>query len=224
MKYLLLSALTFLSLSTYASDPYYEISAVVSEELVDDYQLSPLGGQSLASDRSKSDIQTIIAAVDNIIALGEIIYKVVEKGRAVVDLAYQPMDFLPTDDGEIVRPFSLENWAMPKSKKYRIKFINKLKMVVVDFIYSVNINYGGQFQGKGQYLSGVQIVPELVDVSWGFNFDAAFSLITLVNHGTKDDPNVGATLLLEYSVDNVITNIQKKISFHVTGGGEIKKI
>lgn len=208
--------------STFASNSYFEIDSVVSEELVA-FNSYPLLDVSPSIDGTKSDITTIIGAIDDIVALGEKIYKIAEKGRAVVTLKYEPINVLPISDGEIVNPLDMENWSIPMSKKYRIKFINKLKMVVIDFIYSVNINYGGQFQGSGRYLSGVQIVPELVDVAWGFNFDASFGLISLVNHGTKENPIVGATLLLNYSINNLVSNIQNKVSFHVTGSGEIHK-
>jgi len=54
-------------------------------------------------------------------------------------------------------------------------------MNVVDFTFRVVFLYGGNYQGKGKYLTGITVIPSNVDVMWGYKFDCKVSIPDTVN-------------------------------------------
>jgi hypothetical protein len=55
------------------------------------------------------------------------------------------------------------------------------QMKVVEFTYKLIYLYGGRYQNKGLFLTGVTVVPAQISVLWGFNFDCKVSIPTTVN-------------------------------------------
>lgn len=86
-------------------------------------------------------------------------------------------------------------------------------MKVVEFSYKLVYLYGGRYQNKGRYLTGVTVIPAQISVLWGFNFNCKVSIPTTVNSGTPDDPVAGMQVQLQWSVGNVINKNQVRFTF-----------
>lgn len=230
---LLLGSVTLSSWATANHDeqtnPYFELSTVQIVKIAENDAPTNeiLLEKSLTQEKfSGGEIGEVIAVADQIIAFGERVYKLIEKGRPVVRTSYAPISVLPkaARGQPAIEPFDLDNWQMPRSAKYKITYKNGFGMTVVSFTYNVNFAYGGKFNGVGAYITDAQIVPEDLLVQWGFTFEATSKLVGIVNHGSKANPNAGATLIISYSVDSVISSSKSNVSYHLTGRGGLTEI
>lgn len=165
----------------------------------------------------------IIGVARDLIALGEDIYKLVIKGKPSNTTKYAPLSVVPkAANGEPVDIMETENWQMPKKRTFEILYENLYGMDVVKFRYSVIYSYGGSYDGRGAYLTAVQIIPESVSTLFGYDFTATMKLGGVQNMGTRIDPVAGATVLLEYTVSTVLKANNEVDTFFVTGEGGFK--
>ena len=176
-------------------------------------------GQVHASDAGK-----VIGLAKELGALGEDIYKLVQKGKPHNMTSYSPISVIPRVNGNNVDIFETENWKMPTRATYEIIYKNLFGMEVVKFRYSVIFSYGGTYQGKGAYLTATQIVPVSIMTSFGFDFSAIMKLQGIQNHGTKENPVAGAIITMEYTVETVIQASLESDSYHLTGRGGFKQL
>lgn len=170
------------------------------------------------------NVGQVIAVAKELVALGEKVYELVNKGRPVVSTSYAPITVLPKSNGMVVDVLDTENWRMPVSRTYKITYENLYGMDVVTFRYKVIFAYGGSYNGKGAYVTSAQIVPETVSVNWGFNFTANMKLGGIQNHGTKERPVAGAIMQMEYTVSNILKSDTTVDSYHVTGTGGFREL
>lgn len=165
----------------------------------------------------------VLMVTKELIALGKEIYKIVDAGRPVVKVESEPVDILPRNEhGVTFDRLSLENWKAPKAKTYRVKMKNLYGVTTVDFKFMIIFSYGGQLDGKGKYIAGAQIKPKLVDVKWGYTFEAEYKLETILNEGSSKDPVVGAILELDYGISTVMQDRKKNVTFYINGNGDLQ--
>jgi hypothetical protein len=86
------------------------------------------------------------------------------------------------------------------------------------------MSYGGKFAGKGAYITNAQIIPENINVVWGYTFNAKMSLVGLTNLGTDEEPIAGATLVLSYSVSTVLREDKNNMTIFISGDGTIQQM
>ena len=163
----------------------------------------------------------LVVAIEEIINLGKKIWEIVEAGRPVVDVKTDVADALPKG---IENWGVLENWRTPISKTYEVEYKNLLGMKVVRFSYRILYTYGGSYQGKGQYLTRITVVPADLYVAWGFNFSATAQVPSVTNAGTNLDPLAAAELLVKWSIDNPINHAESTESYYVRGDGILKDL
>jgi hypothetical protein len=166
----------------------------------------------------------VISVARDIVALGEDIYRLVIKGKPTNQTSYAPISVIPRADGKAVDILDTENWRAPVKRTYQVVYENVYGIDVVTFRYSVIYSYGGSYNGKGAYLTAVQIIPESVRTLFGFDFTATMKLGGIQNQGTRENPNAGATLLMEYTVSSIMNAQNVVDSFFVTGKGLFKKL
>jgi hypothetical protein len=170
------------------------------------------------------NVGEVIAIANEIVALGERIYNLVDKGRPTNKLDYSPISILPKVNGVVADILDTEGWRAPVKRSYRIAWKNLYGMEVVIFKYSVIYSYGGTYNGRGAYLTATQIIPDYSSVSFGFDFSASMKLVGLQNHGTKSSPIAGAVIQLEYSISNMLKADTYSDTFHITGQGSFKSL
>ena len=173
---------------------------------------------------SSGSIGKIIAVGKDLIALGESVYKLVDKGRPSNQTTYAPISVLPRINGEYADIFETENWKAPKKKTYSITYTNFYGMDVVKFRYSVIFAYGGSFNGVGAYITSAQIIPESIMTSFGFDFTASMKLGGMTNIGTKANPEASIILTLEYTVETILQASFEADSYTLTGKGVVKSL
>lgn len=166
----------------------------------------------------------IITTAKDVVALGEAIYELLNKGRPKITTEYAPISVVPRDptSKEIIDPFELEGFSMPTERRFNAKVKNKVGQEVVNFNYKLMYSYGGSYNGKGKYLTGVIIVPGNIRAKRGWIVDSSMKLSGIMNHGTKDSPVAGAVLNIKYAIHSMFQAFERNDTIHITGKGEMK--
>jgi len=185
-------------------------------------KVADLNPAELEKEVTEKNLGEVVMVADTMIALGKKIWPIVEAGAPVVSARTQSISVLPKASSDAF--YELENWQAPKAVKYRIIFENLFGVSVIDFTYIVTFQAGGTFEGKGVYLTGVNIIPHTIAVAWGFNFDAETKLSDITNRGTKLNPVAGATFEIKFVIKSVLKEIQSTRTFHVAGDGSFQSL
>lgn len=166
----------------------------------------------------------VITVSRDLVALGEDLYRLVIKGKPSNQTSYAPLSVIPRVNGQAVDILDTERWRMPVKRSYIVSYQNLYGVDVVTFKYSILYSSHGQYDGKGAYLTAVQIIPESVRTLFGFDFTATMKLGGIQNQGTRANPIAGATLLMEYTVSSVMNAINKVDTYFITGLGQFKRL
>lgn len=165
----------------------------------------------------------VISIARDLVALGEDIYRLVIKGKPSNTTSYAPISVVPRVNGEIVDILDTDRWTAPVKRTFKVVYKNTYGVEVVQFTYSVLYSYNGSYDGKGAYLTSVQIIPERVRTLFGFDFTATMKLGGIVNQGTRANPIAGATLLMEYTVSSLVVAHNQTETFFINGRGSFRK-
>lgn len=165
----------------------------------------------------------IIGNIADLVALGEEIYTLVDKGRPTNSTVYIPISVIPKVSGQPVDLLDTENWPRPTKKTYEITYKNPFGAEVVKFRYSLFYTVGGTYDGKGAYITALQIIPESVRTLYGWEFFATMRIGSIQNVGTRANPVAGITIMLEYHVTTMVEARQGVKTFFLTGKGVLKK-
>ncbi|WP_408096749.1 hypothetical protein ACJVC5_17065 [Peredibacter sp. HCB2-198] len=170
------------------------------------------------------DAGRVIAIARDLVALGEEVYRLVDHGRPHNVTEYAPISVVPRINGKPADVFETEGWRAPTKKTYKVSYDNLYGVTVVDFKYSVVYSYGGHFNGAGAYLTAVQIIPEYVKTLFGFDFTATMKLGGIQNQGTRNNPIAGATIIMEYTISNILQAVNRADAYFITGQGGFKRL
>ena len=163
------------------------------------------------------ELDTAEVILDKILAIGRKVWAVVEANKPVVSFTNQTASALPQG---VQSWQQLSGWQTPRAFVYRVNYENLYGISVVDFSYRVTYTPAGNVNGRGRYLSNVTIVPNSLDVSWGYTFNANASIVNTVNTGSASEPVAGMELLLTWSIDTVLKHNQSTTSYFVRGDGQ----
>lgn len=156
-----------------------------------------------------------------IISLGEKIWAIIEKNKPVVTQNYSAVSAVPQG---IKTWEELLDWSEPVIRMYKLAYTNKFKQHVVDFNFRVAYTFNGSYNGKGKYLSRVEIDPSILNVMWGYKFNASGEALNITNVGTKDAPLAAMEIRLNWSVDTVLKHMQESVRFYIRGDGLFKDL
>jgi len=160
-------------------------------------------------------------SLGDIIQLGTKIWEIIEKNRPVVTQNYSAVSAVPVG----VKTWDeLENWSEPTIKIYKLVYKNVYKMKVVEFEYRVAFTPNGTYNGKGKYLSRVEVEPKTLNVAWGYKFNASGMVLNVTNAGTKDSPLAAMELNLNWSVDSVLKHMGQSVRYYIRGDGLFKNL
>jgi len=221
------------------SNPYFEIKKVSIKEISSlemmnsnlnsnedkdvealDYLMPEIGSRNVLG-----GLDNVILVIDKLLAIGQKITPIIEKGRPVVNAnPMAPISVLPKIETTDSIWSDMAGWSVPTTRHYKITYTNGFNSVVVSFVYSVTFQWGGSYKGVGQYLTGVRATARDISVSWGFDLDASSTLIQISNMGSGQFPIAGATVEISYSVKNMLKVLITREAFHVTGDGKIFKL
>lgn len=192
----------------------YEVSRLDDDGAVLDTQsfiVKPQDGATGVPELDEADL-----VLDKIINMGKKVWAIVEANRPIVNVAENSANALPAGTSSWLQ---LQGWQNPKATTYEISYKNGYGWKVVKFAYTVIYTAGGNVNGAGRYLSQVTVVPKLVDVSWGFKFNAQITIPNTVNVGSSASPIAGEQIDVRWRVSSVLKDISHVQSYFVRGDG-----
>lgn len=226
------------SSNLYASDVYSDefqtISSVEMVEVVEDalgneveVKLPVNEFKQIEGSVTKSNqkgVGEVLMVARELIAFGKEVYKIIEAGKPVVRIGQTtPVSVLPKNEhGTSIDAFDLENWKMPKSKKYRVVAKNGFGMKTITFDFMLLFTYGGSYNGKGAYITGAEVASTDVSVAWGYTLDADFKVQSIVNQGTRENPVAAAVLQIDYKMSTVLKESRSSKKFMINGLGQTR--
>lgn len=246
MKFLALSAFAvLLSVNAFAdsnSDRYYEITSVETKEIpknllkdtgsltvVPDgvalgscqqngYPLSTDGGMDF---NPIAALDTADVIIDKVINIGKKIWEIVAAGKPVLNIKTDVATALPQGARCWL---DLQTWSIPESKVYSVAFKNGFGMEVVKFNYRVLWLPGGSVDGVGKFIGYAALIPNDVNVSWGFSLNAQASVPTVFNMGTRSEPVGGMQMSMIYRIETPIQTTEQSQAYFVSGKGDYKQL
>lgn len=168
----------------------------------------------------------VVQTARDVVALGEAVYELINKGRPVINTSYEPLSIVPKDpmSKEFIDPMDMEGFSMPVEKMYRtrIKAFGMTEAVV--FEYKLIYSYGGSYNGAGKYLTGVNIIPVRVVAKRGYSVNSTMSMTGMMNHGTRANPVIGIMITVKYQIGNSGKVMERNDTFHITGAGQMRSL
>ncbi|MBA2404095.1 MAG: hypothetical protein H0V66_04935 [Bdellovibrionales bacterium] len=230
MKNLVLTlSLALMTTGAFAAPEKFTVETVELKNFKSNLQGLDVGGSGSGSTTpggpkvSMEQVGQVIATTKDIVALGESIYTLVQKGKPSNTTDFAPISIVPKDpiSKEIVDPFDMEGCSFPVEKKF-VTSIKTGGAEVVRFEYMVIYTYGCSYNGSGKYIQNAFVQPVSVKTTYGWDFNATMKLAGIMNHGTKAEPVVGAMLTIKYSMNSWRTAFERNDTVHITGKGELK--
>ena len=165
----------------------------------------------------------VLPVLDQIINIGQKIWKIIADNKPVVDVKTQYATALPKGSTGWQ---DIGGWHPPVGTIYELSAKNAYGMQMIHLRYQVLRTYGGSYQGKGKYLTAVTVEPLLVEVVWGYHLsmDASVPDSSIVNVGTSQDPVAGMMATLNWHISTVIKDSQGQGLYFLQGDGAYKEI
>lgn len=161
--------------------------------------------------------------LDRIINIAKKIWTIIESNKPVVDVKNTYATAVPEGTTNWSQ---LDSWKPPRGSIYGLTAKNAYGVTVIDIRYQVLRTYGGQYKGKGRYLTAVTVEPLRVDVMWGYKLTMTAETpdSSLVNIGTKEDPIAGMLATLRWRISTTIKDSQGKGVYFLQGDGGYQEV
>jgi hypothetical protein len=179
----------------------------------------PVPGKKITTE----DVGKVIGVAKDLVALGEDIYTLVQKGKPTSTTDFTPINVVPRDPitKEYADPFEMEGCSMPTQKKY-VSTIKSGNTEAVRFEYMVLFTYDCSYNESGKFIQNAMVQPVSVKATYGWDFNATMKVSGIMNHGTKAQPVAGAMITIKYSMNSWRMAFERNDTIHITGKGEIK--
>ena len=165
----------------------------------------------------------VVGLIDQIVNLVDKVFTLIAKNQPVVDINVNYANAVPYG---ISHWTQLQGWKTPAVKRYQLTYKNPYGAKVVDITYQLHYTYGGNYNGVGQFLTGVTVEPIKVSTAWGYNVDMTAEVpdSTIVNVGTAENPVAGMQVQLKYKIHTIVSDVHEKVIFYVQGNGLVKNL
>ncbi len=209
-----------------SSEAYYQVSKVsVTEEVPTATEIAAtyldlerLGAKDFNNVQS---LESLELDWDTLKLIGEKLVEIIKMGEAVVDIKRDAVAVVP---GGLQSWQQLAGWQAPMTKVYRYTVSNLLGMDVVDFRLKVSGMWGGNYNGRGQYLANVLVVPTDLNVRWGWELHVWSENRDPVNTGSTESPIAGLGFDIRYVIKTFLNEKNGTQDYFVTGDGKIQAL
>jgi hypothetical protein len=152
--------------------------------------------------------------VDAIVNMAQKAWDIIKANAPVANVKFQFANALPKglNDSSALTGFSNLN-----SKSVRIWGTNMWGATVYDVTLTAVHQYGGQFNGKGQYLETVSVIPSNLSVLWGYTVNYSVENITTTNGGTAENPVAKMALHAKFKVETVMQKNETNTVYQFSG-------
>ena len=219
MRELMLSAFCTLALTTATFASTHDFASTFTTEITE----VPLSLEEHDLIEQDVGIGDIIATAERIVALGESIYTLVQKGKPTSQTKYAPISVVPRDSvtKEPIHPFDLEDGLEPVRKKFVISKKNGLGNEVGRIDFLLHFTPGKSYEGKGQYITNASLIPLKANALYGWDISATMEVAGIDLKGKKENPLATATLALNYKLNSVLTALNETVVIDIDGKGKV---
>ncbi|PRP89834.1 hypothetical protein PROFUN_00176 [Planoprotostelium fungivorum] len=155
--------------------------------------------------------------INQVINIAKQVWNIIQKGETVLNTTFDYATAVPKGIKEWTE---LEHWTEPVTGAYSVWVENLFKHKIVEINYTVVATPNGQYQGKGQYLTNIGIIPTYVHSMWGLILTASTNTHGLVNVGSHESPIAAIQVDLNWIVDWRIKKFTKTEAYYVRGDGK----
>lgn len=145
--------------------------------------------------------------IDKVVNLGKKIWTVIENGKPAVNVKTTYANGLPLG---VSRADQLEKFSSLQFRSIRRYGVNLYGVTVYDVTYTLVHRFGGQYEGRGAYLESVTVLPQHVEVMWGYKLDFFVEKVSAVNVGTRENPIASLALETTLNVSTVFQEMRLK--------------
>jgi hypothetical protein len=182
-----------------------------------------VGWEYLTEMRPTTGYKNPIVIIAEIVNIALKVWDIVQSNAPIVDINSRYASAMPRGINSWTQ---LTGWGRPIGYVYGFTATNLYGMKWVDVEYKVLYTSGGQYEGKGKYLTGVTIIPTKVDVQWGTHVTLTAQVpdSTIVNIGTTDDPVAALQLVMASKIATVMSNLNSTDVYYIDGYGNMQEI
>lgn len=160
--------------------------------------------------------------VTELVSLGIMVFNLVQANQPQVQAETHRISVLPPATPETWEKMS--GWTGPHIRTFQLQSKNRAGSTITNFQYKLIYYANGSLNGKGAYIANLQVVPEVVDVGWGFKFDVGFEVGDIINVGTPEDPIAGLHFQLQWKLHSAMKRVQGIDSYFLTGDSNLTVI
>lgn len=219
MTKLILSVLCSLTFVTTAFSSSHDLASSFKTELIE---------SSLSTDEhllidEQVNPGEIIASAEKIVALGEALYTLFQKGKPSSQVKYAPISIIPRDPitKEPADLFDLEGEADPVRKKYIVSKKNGLGKEVCRLEFLIHFTPGRSYLGAGQYITNAAVIPLKANTLYGWDLDATMAVTGIGVKGKKANQVATATLTVNYKLQSFVTSLNESVVIDIDGTGKV---
>jgi len=167
---------------------------------------------------SWDDINQGIDVADKIVNLMDKIMTLIAKNQPVVNITVNYANAVPYG---MTHWTQLQGWSKPMTKRYMMAIKDSIGNKAVEVTYQVHWTYGGNYNGKGKYLTGVTVEPISVKTAYGYTVDMTAEVpdSTIANVGTTESPVASMQVKLHVKAHSIFSDMQKQEIYYVQGDG-----
>lgn len=162
-----------------------------------------------------------ITTIDRIVNLAQKIFDIIKQNQPVVDVTTDYANAVPAGATQWT---DLAGWSQPEVTKYGFYAKNMYGAKVISCTYEVIRQYGGNYKGKGKFLTSVTVQPLEITAAWGYKFSMKFEAPTVSNVGSSEDPVAAMTAKLSWSIDTVLKHESGTSMYYLQGDGLFRPI
>jgi hypothetical protein len=136
-----------------------------------------------------------------IVNLGKQIIDIIKENRGVASVQVDYANALPMGVQNVEE---MSNFSSLQFQTFEGQATNGFGQEVVKIVYTLVHQYNGNYQGTGQYLSTVSVIPSEIKVAWGYsvNFKTSKIQAYLSDRSTEGNPVAGLIMQLQMDINN----------------------
>lgn len=160
---------------------------------------------------------------DQIINIYKQIWQIILDNQPVVDVKTSYAAAVPKGVDHWTQ---LAGWKPPQGTVYSFEANNMYGKPAIRVRYQVMRTVGGNYNGKGKYLTNVTVEPLMVVVGWGykFNMDVQVPPEALANVGSTEDPIASMVCNLHWAIHTAVKHVEGKSLYYLQGDGLFQEI
>ena len=170
--------------------------------------------ESMLASEVRDDAGDSISGINEIVNLGEKIWKLIEKNKPVLNTKNAYANAVPRG---VKSPEELENFTPMQYKSFRKYAKNQFGGIAFDLTYVLAHRYNGQLKGAGRFLDAVTVLPHKVDVLWGYTVNFGVTRVSTANLGSEKEAIGAVVMELDFNVSTILKASQYKNLYEFRG-------